>query len=209
MFERMISRAGTCAAAAAFVALLAIPATSSAATTLENMQAAYNGESNAHVRYLAFAKQADQEGYGEVGSLFRAAARAEEIHANNHAAVIKALGQQPQAKIEAPEVKSTKENLEAAIKGESYERDSMYPQFLKQARMDHNKAAVKSLNYAKQAEEEHARLYTETLQKLDRLKGSQPTAYLVCPNCGFTTNDHMRKECPTCFTVREKFERVA
>src|SRR3974390_2910976 len=88
------------------------------ATTLENMQAAYNGESNAHARYLAFAKQADSEGYGQVASLFRAAARAENIHATNHAAVIQVLGAVPQARVEDPIVKSTSENLEAAIKGE-------------------------------------------------------------------------------------------
>ncbi|MHB8303849.1 MAG: rubrerythrin family protein [Acidobacteriaceae bacterium] len=97
------------------------------------MQAAFNGESNAHVRYLAFAKQADGEGYGEAASLFRAAARAEEVHASNHAAVIKEMGATPKATIESPEVKSTRENLEAAIKGETYERDIMYPAFLKQA----------------------------------------------------------------------------
>jgi rubrerythrin len=207
-FVRMISRAGWYAAAAVFAGMLAMPSTSSA-TTLEDMQAAFNGESNAHIRYLAFAKQADKEGYGEVASLFRAAARAEEIHATNHAAVIKGLGQEPKAKIEVPEVKSTRENLEAAIKGESYERDTMYPQFLKQARSEHNKAAIKSLNYAKQAEEEHAKLYSATLANLDRLKGSMPTAYMVCPKCGFTTNDHTRKQCPTCFTVSEQFEKVA
>jgi hypothetical protein len=68
---------------------LAPSAKAESKTTLENMQAAYNGESNAHARYLAFAKPADQEGYGEVASLFRAAARAEEIHPGNHAVVIK------------------------------------------------------------------------------------------------------------------------
>ena len=52
-------------------------------STLDNLQAAFNGESNANARYLAFAKKADEEGYGQVASLFRAAARAEEIHAAN------------------------------------------------------------------------------------------------------------------------------
>ena len=107
-------------------------------TTLQNMQAAFNGESNAHMRYLAFAEQADRENYGEVASLFRAAARAEGVHASNHAQVIKGMGAVPQAKLESPEVKSTRENLEAAIKGETYERDIMYPTFLKQARRDGN-----------------------------------------------------------------------
>jgi rubrerythrin len=180
-----------------------------ASSTLENMQAAFNGESNAHQRYLAFAAQADGEGYGEVASLFRAAARAEEIHAANHAAVIKEMGAVPQAKIEMPEIKSTRENLEAAIKGESYERDTMYPDFLKQARADRNKDAIKSLNFAKTAEEEHAKLYSAALADLDRLKGSKEVTFFVCPKCGFTTREANFSKCPSCFTPKEKFEKVA
>ncbi|HVJ07298.1 MAG TPA: rubrerythrin family protein [Acidisarcina sp.] len=173
------------------------------------MQTAFNGESNAHARYLAFALQADTEGYGQVASLFRAAARAEEIHAANHAAVIQKMGAVPQAKVLAPEVKTTRENLQAAIKGETYERDTMYPDFLKQARIDRNRDAIKSLNYAKAAEAEHAKLYTEALASLDRLKGSKSMTFYVCPKCGYTTNNANLAKCPTCFTPKEKFERVA
>lgn len=193
----------------AFVTLFAVPTMSKGATTIENMQAAFNGESNAHVRYLAFAKQADTEDYGEVASLFRAAARAEEIHAANHAAVLKELGAEPAAKIEQPEVKTTRENLEAAIKGESYERDTMYPEFLKQARSDRNKAAIKSLNFARQAEVEHAKLYAAALEHLDELKGTNAVTYLVCPTCGFTTREATFEKCPTCFTLKDRFEKVA
>lgn len=178
-------------------------------TTLQNMQAAFNGESNAHVRYLAFAKQADGEGYGEIASLFRAAARAEEVHASNHAVVIKDLGAIPKATIESPEVKSTRENLEAAIKGETYERDTMYPAFLKQARRDGNSDAVQSLNFAKTAEAEHAKLYTRSLQNLDKVKGSKSTIFFVCPTCGYTTSEINFSDCPSCFTPGEMFEKVA
>jgi rubrerythrin len=179
------------------------------ATTLENMQAAYNGESNAHARYLAFAKQADSEGYGEVAILFRAAARAEQIHATNHAAVIQELGAVPQARVEVPFVKSTSENLEAAIKGETYERDTMYPDFLKQARSDRNSRAVRSLNLAKTAEAEHAKLYAAVLANLERLKGTKGSAYYVCPVCGFTVRETDFAKCPSCFTPKDEFEKVA
>lgn len=206
---RLAAGLGKWAMVAGVIGMLASPAMASAATTLENMQAAYNGESNAHARYLEFAKQANKEGYGEVASLFRAAARAEEIHAANHAAVIRKMGQDPQAKIENPDVKSTRENLEAAIKGESYERDTMYPDFLKQARLDNNKEAIKSLNYAKQAEEEHAKLFKNVLSRLDKLKGTSADVYYVCPTCGFTTHDYARTECPTCFTHKERFEQIS
>src|SRR5690348_4328328 len=122
----------------ALLFLVAFAWSMSATTTLQNLQTAYNGESNAHARYLAFAKQADQDGYAQAAALFRAAARAEEIHAANHAVVIKKMGATPAAKIETALVKTTKENLEAAVKGETYERDVMYPAFLKQARADNN-----------------------------------------------------------------------
>jgi rubrerythrin len=183
-------------------------AVGAATSTEDNMQAAFNGESNAHARYLAFAAKADEEGYGEVASLFRAAARAEAIHASNHAAVIKEMRATPSARVDAPDVKSTRENLEAAIKGETYERDKMYPEFLKQARADHNTAAVKSLNLAKTAEEEHAKLYTAALSGLDGLKGSKAIAFFVCPKCGFTTRELTFAKCPSCFTPKEQFEKV-
>ena len=192
------------------LALCAFAAGAQAATTtLQNMQTAFNGESNAHARYLAFAQKADSEGYGEVASLFRAAARAEQIHAGNHAEVIKQLGATPQAKIETPDVKSTRENLEAAIKGETYERDTMYPEFLSQAKRDRNTAAVKSLNFAKTAEAEHAKLYSAALANLDSLKGSKSMTFFVCPKCGFTVRELSFAKCPSCFTPKEKFEKVS
>ncbi len=192
------------------VSLLSVSAGAGAAnTTLENMQTAFNGESNAHMRYLAFAERADHENYGEVASLFRAAARAEAIHASNHAAVIKGMGANPQAKLELPEVKTTQENLEAAIKGETYERDVMYPNFLQQATLDGNEVAVRSLQLAKTAEAEHTKLYTRALQNLSRLKGSQSHAFYVCPTCGFTVVELDFANCPSCFTPREDFEKVS
>ena len=202
--RRSIKRLVVAFALCAFVA-----GAQAATTTLQNMQAAFNGESNAHARYLAFAQKADSEGYGEVASLFRAAARAEQIHAGNHADVIKRLGATPQAKVETPDVKSTRENLEAAIKGETYERDTMYPEFLSQAKKDRNAAAVKSLNFAKTAEAEHAKLYSAALTNLDSLKGSKSMAFFVCPKCGFTVRELSFAKCPSCFTPKEKFEKVS
>jgi rubrerythrin len=192
------------------LALIALPNGAMAATkTLDNLQTGFKGESNANARYLAFAEKADQEGYGEVASLFRAAAKAEAVHAANHAAVIKMVGGTPEAKIEAPVVKSTKENLEAAIKGESYERDTMYPEFLKQARAEGNRDAVQTLNYAKTAEGEHAKLYSEALNNLPKLKGSKAKDYFVCTVCGYTTSQMDFSKCPSCFTHKDKYEKVS
>ncbi len=186
----------------------AVPA-GSAGKTLDNLQAAFNGESNAHARYLAFAKKADAEGYGEAASLFRAAARAEEIHAANHAVVIKKLGGTPTADIKEPEVKSTADNLQAAIAGESYERDTMYPEFLAQARTEGNRDAVETFNFAKTAETEHATLYGDTLKKLNGLKGSKAKAIYVCTVCGYTTAQINFEKCPSCFNPKDKYVKVS
>lgn len=194
----------------AFVlAVVALPGRAGASKTIDNLQTAFTGESNAHARYLAFAVKADEEGYGEVASLFRAAGRAEEVHAANHAVVIKKLGGTPEAKIEAPVVGSTKANLEAAIKGESYERDTMYPDFLKQARAEANKDAVQTFNYAKAAESEHAKLYSQALNDLPKLKGSGSKDHFVCAVCGYTTTEMNFSKCPSCFNNKDKYEKVS
>jgi rubrerythrin len=175
--------------------------------TLDNLQAAFDGESNAHARYLAFAKKADEEGYGPVASLFRAAAKAEEIHAATHAAVIKGLGAEPKAAVKSPEVKSTKENLEAAFKGESYERDTMYPEFIKQAKADRNKKAVVAFTEAKVAEASHAKLYEEASKNLAAWKGAKRELD-VCSVCGYIVATIDFKKCPNCMEPISKYVKV-
>ncbi len=183
------------------------PAASDLAT-MKNLQTAFNGESNAHAKYLAFAVKADEEGYGQAASLFRAAARAEEIHAGNHAKVIRKMGGEPKADIKTPEVKSTRENLEVALKGESYERDTMYPEFIVKAREEGQKDAVRSMNHALSAEVEHAKLYSQALAELDSWKDGKKVFY-VCPVCGYTTIKPDFEKCPSCYTEKEKFEQVS
>jgi len=162
--------------------------------TLENRQTAFNGESNARARYLAFAKKADEEGYGDVGSLFRAAARAEEIHLNNHAAVIKKAGAEPRADIKPASVGATKDNLvKSASKGEAYERDTMYPSFIKQARKDGNQDATKSFEYAQAAEAEHFKLFTAAAAALRK---GEARDYFVCTVDGYTMAWLDAKKCP-------------
>ena len=193
-----------CAATAAFARPTADPAN----LTLQNLQTAFNGESNAHARYLAFAEKADQEGYFQIAGLFRAAAKAEGIHANNHEVEIKRLGGTAQAKIEKPDVKSTKENLEAAVKGETYERDVMYPDFYKQARAVGDAGAVQTFNYARGAETEHAALFTNALGNMAtmRVKG---VTYYVCTVCGYTTTNMDFAKCHTCFSPKDKYVAVS
>jgi rubrerythrin len=135
-----------------------------------------------------------------------AAAKAEAIHANNHAEVIKNLGATPTKKIELPPILTTAENLKDAIAGETYERDVMYPAFLAQARAEKS-VAVKTFHYALKAEAEHARLYAEALADLENRRGAGIT-YYVCPICGYTSATPEGDHCPICATPNEKFETV-
>jgi rubrerythrin len=174
--------------------------------TVTNLQAAYNGESNACAKYTKFALKADHEGFAGVASLFRAAARAEQIHAENHARVIRQLGGVPVAIIESVEVQTTAVNLKNAISGEEYERDVMYPSFIQEAIASGNKPALLSFTYALEAEAEHARLYTDALNMLNTPRAK--TAYYVCVVCGFTTADGNFTRCQVCNNPKEKFEIV-
>jgi rubrerythrin len=186
---------------------MATPGIQPTDVTLANLQAAFNGESNANAKYTAFAKKADEEGYCQVASLFRAAARAEQIHAAAHARVIRKMGAEPVANIELPHIGTTAENLNVAIAGETYERDVMYPGFIQQAEAAGNTAAVRTFQNALEAEKEHARLYGLALENLANM--SVKTAYFVCPVCGFTVEKKDFERCPVCNAPGEKFEEIS
>lgn len=176
--------------------------------TLENLQAAFNGESNAQAKYLAYSKKADAEGYAKVAALFRAAASAEEVHLNNHAEVITSLGAQPKAEIQLPEIKTTQENLADAIKGESYEQEIMYPEFLLQAEKEKNEGAIQTFTYARDAEAEHAKLYKKALSDLDNWKVAD-AGFSVCPICGYTVEGKpVFESCPVCATSANDYKLI-
>lgn len=178
-----------------------------ASKTLDNLQTSFNGESNAKAKYEAFAEKADAEGYKSVAALFRAAAHSESIHAKKHGEVIKKMGGIPKMTLEKVEVKSTKENLEAAFNGETYEKNAMYPDYMKQAELEKNAAAVRTFNSAMIAEKEHANMYAMALKNLELWKADDKV-FLVCVVCGFTTMDQNIKKCPICAAPRSKFDMI-
>lgn len=174
--------------------------------TLANLNAAFQGESNAAHRYAAFAEKAAAEGHAQVARLFRAAARAESIHRDSHKKAILSLGGEiKDFKLEELKVGATAENLRAAIKGETYERDTMYPEFLTQAKKDDAKPAVRTLLYAQKAEAEHARLYQEAL---DNLGKNVETPIYVCKVCGYTVTKLPDRNCPSCREPVSNYERI-
>ena len=164
-------------------------------STEENLKKAFAGESQASRRYKAFAEKAEREGYPQVAKLFRAASEAETIHATNDLLIMKG-------------VKSTADNLKAAIEGETYEYTDMYPSFLKDAKKDGQKAAEKIFQEAKETEEYHAAYYTEALEKVKQKKDIPPKDYYVCTVCGHTAENEAPDECPICGSTKKSFRRA-
>ncbi|MGC9195979.1 MAG: rubrerythrin family protein [Syntrophobacteraceae bacterium] len=160
--------------------------------TMKNLLEAFAGESQANRKYLAFAQTADREGHAQAAKLFRAAARAETVHALAH---LKAMGT----------VGSTRENLKAAIEGETHEFTSMYPAMIERAKAEGQDAALKSFSYANLVEVQHASLYQRALDNLDSL---QETDYYVCSVCGYTCAGAPPDVCPVCSSAAKAFTKI-
>jgi rubrerythrin len=160
--------------------------------TVENLQEAFAGESQANRRYLAFAQKAEQEGYSQIARLFRAAAAAETVHAHNHLKVLKG-------------VKSTAENLQEAIEGETSEFREMYPRMIAAAQAEGNKEAERTFNFANAVEKVHAALFQKALKNLaDKKMGD----IYVCSICGYTVEGEAPENCPVCKAVKKFFNRI-
>lgn len=175
-------------------------------TTLDNLQAAYNAESNANARYLAFAEKAKLEDLSAVADLFKAAAFAEEVHLKRYAALIAKMGATPNAVIETPVVKSTKENVEAALATEKNEDTVMYAEFLTKAEEEGATDAAAAFRQAQAAEASHLERFAKILENFEYLKGLQKDFY-VCPRCGVILDVLTVSACPVCGTARVDFKR--
>ncbi len=163
------------------------------AMTKKSLEEAFAGESMAHMKYLAFAEVAEKEGFPQIANLFRAIAYAEQVHAINHA---KQLGL----------IKGTGENLQAAIDGEHFEIEEMYPAYSAIAKLQKEKGADRSIYYALEAEKIHEELYKEALEQMKKGQDINPDEIYICPICGYT---HFGKpeedKCPVCNLPVEKF----
>ncbi|MEI6455052.1 MAG: ferritin family protein, partial [bacterium] len=179
----------------------------SADKTIENLKAAFKGESTASAKYAAFAEQAKKEGFIQISTMFSATSKSEAIHAANHKAVLEKMGQKPDAVKPEFTVKTTKENIEDAIKGETYEITTMYPGFIATAKSDNATDAVKSFRWAMDTEKKHQVIYQNALNALN-VKGvaKLPAVYWVCPKCG-NTYDVASPEasCSFCATSSSKY----
>jgi rubrerythrin len=182
--------------------------------TLKDLLTAFINESNASARYAAFAIKADEEGFLKIGSLFRAASRAERIHAAHDAEILQQLGGAPVATQEQPTVKTTVENLKAAIAHEFYESDIMYSGFINEAEEQVSAAAQRTFHCAIEAEKEHAWLFTAVLEHIQDCRDewcqklAKKAIYFVCPECGLIATKSDFDGCPACGHAKEEFVYV-
>ncbi|HID06671.1 MAG TPA: rubrerythrin family protein [Armatimonadetes bacterium] len=162
--------------------------------TEENLRTAFAGESQAHMKYLAFADQAREQGLNNVARLFTAIAFAEQVHATNHLRVLGGLG-------------DTTANLAAAIEGETFEVEEMYPAYIEVAKLQGESAAERSASHAMEAEKIHASMYQRAKQAVDAGKDADVADIYVCEVCGYTVEGEAPERCPLCGAPKERFRK--
>ena len=160
--------------------------------TSRNLKEAYAAESKALVRNRVFAEIAEDEGYEQIGKLFRAVAEAESVHAKN---ALRMMG----------EMKTTEENLKVAFENEMAAKNDHYPGFIKEAEADGRSNVALIFSRARDVEERHAQLYKGAL---DYLVKEQVVDYYVCSVCGFVAEKDAPDECPICQAGKDSFKRV-
>jgi rubrerythrin len=163
--------------------------------TDKNLKDAFAGESQANRMYLAFAKKAESDGFPQVAKLFKAAAAAETVHAHAHFRVMNG-------------VNDTTANLQAAINGEGYEFQKMYPAFLKEAEAEKNAGAIVSFRNALAVEKIHFDLYSEAMESVKNGKDLPSTDIFVCEVCGNTVYGAAQDKCSVCGAPKAKFTKV-
>jgi rubrerythrin len=163
--------------------------------TDENLKNAFAGESQANRKYLAFAIKAESEGFPNVARLFRAVAEAETVHALNHLNVIGG-------------VKATKDNIESAIGGETYEFTQMYPVFIKTSSEENVSDATRTFNLANQVEKIHGGMYKKALESVKNKNDIEKKEFFVCQVCGNTFEGEAPGVCPVCGSPKDKFKKI-
>ena len=158
----------------------------------DDIQQAFVGEAKAFFRLRAFAKKAQGEGYPRIAALFRAISKAEEVHAEQHFALLE-------------KVKSTQENLKYSFEKESFVNEVAYPELLRQAWADENQVAIRAFTLARNAEERHAKFYKAALTNMI---ADREVTYFVCSNCGWVEESVRPETCPNCQKTGEFYVQV-
>jgi rubrerythrin len=164
--------------------------------TIENLKAAFAGESMARNKYTFFAKVARKEGYHYIARIFEETAENEMRHANDHFKLLGGIG-------------DTAANLKEAMEGEDYETVSMYPTFAKEAEEEGNTEAAILFAQIGKIEAQHRERYKKLLAMLADgtvFKRDTPIKW-KCSLCGYThTGNEPPPKCPSCKHPKEYYE---
>jgi rubrerythrin len=176
------------------------------AMTESNLRSAYGGESQAHMRYLIFAGRARKNGFTNVARLFEAVAYAEQVHATNHFKNIQSKGDFLVVSGALFGSRSTVEDLEAAIAGETFEVEEMYPAYLEVAKAQGERGAEQSFTWALEAEKIHAELYKKAKEAVEQGKDADFERISICSVCGHTVAGEPPERCPVCNASKEMYK---
>ena len=162
--------------------------------TTENLKEAFAGESQAFQKYTSFAEKAEKDGMPNIARLFRTTAQAERIHAAGHFQALDGVG-------------DTVANLKAAIGGETYELEDMYPPMLAKA-IEEDHKAKRMFGFAVDAERIHAELYAKALAAAEKGEDLAETNFYLCPVCGHIEFGAAPERCPICNVPASKYVQV-
>jgi rubrerythrin len=135
----------------------------SGSKTLDNLKAAFAGESQANRRYLYFAQKADVEGFNDVAAVFRSTAEGETGHAHGHLEFMESVGDPATGLPIGP----TGSNLKAAIAGETHEYTDMYPGMARTAREEGHEEIADWFETLAKAERSHAGRFQRAFDTLE------------------------------------------
>lgn len=159
----------------------------------KNLKEAFAGESKAHMRNLAFAKKAQEDGFPQVARLFRAVAEAERIHAWEYLKYLEGV------------VGETEDNLKAAFESEIKAKNEIYPPFIKEAFALKREDVAWSFSRSRDVEERHAKLYKDALAAMIT---EQEIEYYVCQVCGYVFEGELPEQCPVCRAKKDNFKQI-
>lgn len=179
--------------------------------TVANLKAAIDGESSASANYAKFSEKAAQDSIFSVAKMFAATSYAESIHAAKHMEELVKLGVKDYTPvIKYDEMKSTLENLKTATSGEVYEFTEMYPGFITTAKEEKANGAVISFDWARIAEDKHAKFYTAAFEALNNPEIGDAgfnAVWIICEKCGNTYMNEAPGTCELCAGSSEQFRR--
>lgn len=174
--------------------------------TEQNLINAFGGESQAHMRYLHFADQADKENFPNTARLFRAISHAEFVHAGDHYRELVHLeGGFVANSMATFGPGDTKKNIRLAIMGENFEITEMYPTYIEVAKFQGEKGAERSFRWAYGTEKMHKALFEKTKEDIDRNSDVALGPIQVCSVCGYTREGEAPDKCPLCEAKKEDF----